>query len=115
MTMLKTELSADYLYREINEWIEDNDVIPSDWEEVVWYYIAEEYTEERADQFTHQVLDLFGVSYGEKTLQQWLEECPTAWNLEYNEEWGRFCYFIYDPDQDPEKDAATFLESFRVN
>jgi hypothetical protein len=39
---------------------------------------------------------------------QWIESCPVTWNIEYSEEWDRFCYFFCDSDED----VAEFLESF---
>ena len=50
-----------------------------------------------------------------KTIKEWLSECPTAWNLEYNEDFDRFCYFFHedeDEDEDEDEEEKTFLESF---
>ena len=43
-----------------------------------------------------------------KTVQEWLAECPTAWNMEYSEVFGRMAYFIAEDDEDQEQ----FLNSF---
>jgi hypothetical protein len=45
------------------------------------------------------------------TFDQWIESCPVAWNIEYSEDWDRFCYFFREPGEDEEE----FLESFRGN
>ena len=54
-------MNAQELYSELSAWMRDFDVIPSDWEEVIWEYLSEEYSEDVADNFTEQVMNLFGV------------------------------------------------------
>lgn len=44
-------------------------------------------------------------------LKEWLDSCPTAWNIEYSDEWNQCCFFVCPPDVPVEE----YLESFRVN
>jgi hypothetical protein len=44
-------------------------------------------------------------------IREWLDQCPTCWNAEYNEDWEMFCFFICPPEVDSEE----YLEHFRVN
>ena len=103
-------MNAKELHRKIYTWVRDFDVIPSDWEVVIWEYLNEEYSEEAADNFTDLVMDLFGVQKkSEKSVEEWLSECPTSWNMEYHEDFGKVCYFFRGKSQG----EKTFLESFR--
>ena len=40
-------MNAQDLYSELSAWMRDFDVIPSDWEEVIWEYLNEEYSGEQ--------------------------------------------------------------------
>ena len=54
-------------------------------------------------------MDLFGVKkQSQKTIQEWLSECPTSWNMEYHEDFGKTCYFIREENED----EKSFLEVF---
>ena len=44
-------------------------------------------------------------------LKEWLDSCPTAWNIEYSDGWNQCCFFVCPPDVPVEE----YLESFRVN
>lgn len=54
-------MSAQSIHKEITNWMATFDVVPSDWETVIWDYIEKEYTKEDADTFTPEVMKLFGV------------------------------------------------------
>ena len=43
-----------------------------------------------------------------KTIQEWLSECPTSWNMEYNEDFGKMCYFFREENED----EKSFFEAF---
>lgn len=43
-------------------------------------------------------------------LKKWLDSCPTAWNVQYSDDWQRCCFFVCPPD----KSADKFLEEFCV-
>jgi len=104
-------MNANELYCEIREWMSTFDVIPSDWEEVIWEYLNEHYSEEVADAFTGKVMDLFGVlKKSDKSVEEWLRECPTSWNMEYHEDFDKMCYFIREKNED----EKTFFEVFRT-
>ena len=64
---MSNQVTANELYREIFNWIRDSDINPIDWdwEKVIGEYLCEKYSEEIADNFTDQVLDLFGVCFSE--------------------------------------------------
>ena len=104
-------MNASELHSEISSWMRTFDVIPSDWEEVIWEYLNEEYSEEVADSFTEQVMELFGVQKkSDKSVQEWLSECPTSWNMEYHKDFGKMCYFIREKNED----EKTFMEVFNA-
>ena len=102
-------MNAQELYSEVSAWMRDFDVIPSDWEEVIWEYLNEEHSEDVADNYTEQVMELFGVKkQSPKTIQEWLSECPTSWNMEYDTYFGKMCYFIREENED----EKSFFEAF---
>ena len=63
---MSNQVTANELYIiEIFNWIRDSDINPIDWdwEKVIGEYLCENYSEEIADNFADQVLDLFGVYF----------------------------------------------------
>ena len=44
-------------------------------------------------------------------LKKWLDSCPTAWNIEYSDDWEQCCFFVCPPGIPVEE----YLEIFRVN
>jgi len=35
-------------------------------------------------------------------INAWLNQCPTSWNIEFNEEYGRLCIFLRDEKESEE-------------
>ena len=102
-------MNAQELYCELSAWMRDFDVIPSDWEEVIWEYLNEEYSGYVADNFTEQVMGLFGArKQSQKTIREWLFECPNSWNMQYHGDFGKTCYFVPEENED----EKSFLEAF---
>ena len=44
----------------------------------------------------------------EVSVEEWLKKCPTCWNIEYIEDFGRVAYFIREDNED----IKTFQETF---
>lgn len=49
-----------------------------------------------------------GEVEGEVSVEEWLKKCPTCWNIEYIEDFGRVAYFIREDNED----IKTFQETF---
>ena len=51
---------------------------------------------------------LMTINNKTKTIEEWLSECPTSWNMEYHEDFDKMCYFIRGKNED----EKTFFELF---
>jgi len=43
-----------------------------------------------------------------EAIDAWLNQCPTSWNIEFNEDYGRLSVFIRGEDESEEDFKAEF-------
>lgn len=48
------------------------------------------------------------MPFESKVVGEWLANCPTTYNIEFSEDFNRFCLFIREEDESMEDFRATF-------